>query len=325
MRTFGYLFLIASLFLCCDTVIQPSLPSSPRLVVFSILSTQSDTQFVRVYSSYQPPENNPSLNLQEHAVDDATVSVSDGFTTYSFRYASIPRPDTGRYKDNIGVYYAYPFRPEENKEYTLSISSPSFGQATSKTRVPGRGRVECITLNELYYPSPSPRPIYVQYQLSDLTQAQLVRFYIVYTTENPGDEGIEHYYEVPVFWRILDLNYELHGRIFPTPERRTARLTRRGQPVTMTLTFAHPTYPESQYEIFHYNFNVRFKRAVFYLVQFDENWYKYYAAVNLFQDPLAVRLDQPDFTNIRGGSGVFGSFRVDSSIVPLPEYIRPYR
>lgn len=301
----------------CDVSINPSGPIQPRLVVYSILTTFSDTQYVRVYSSM-------SLNSEETSVNDAIVTVTDGSNTYAFRYMPISGPNTSRHKNNIDIYYAYPFRPQENKEYTLTVATTTMGTATAKTRIPGKGSIECYTLAELY--GGSIQPVVARFTLDDLAKAYLVRMYIVYTADNPWEpeetRTKEKYFEVPSFWKVLDYNYELHLKIFPSPTR---RISPPGQKYYLAATFPYPTRQESVYHIVHHNFNARFKRAVFYLIQFDEPWYKYYATGNLFQDRLAVRLDSPDYSNIEGGFGLFGSLRVDSTVVPLPEYIQPYR
>jgi hypothetical protein len=325
-RTFSLLctiFLIAG----CNDSINPTAPFEPRLVVFSVLSAASDTQYVRVATSYDPPNGNPLLQTDDQSLKDAVVTISDGVTTYPFRFMTIDRTDTSRYTRPISVYSAYPFRPQANREYTLTVASASHGQVTATTRVPGSGYIDCFTIAELVQPS-SPsyftKPIVTQFSLHDLAKAQLVRFFIVYTTENPGDNGKEQYYEVPTLWRIINDNLDITFKLFPTPTRRTAPLNRRDQTYYLSISYPYPTYNESIYQIKRRNFNVRFKRAVFYLVQFDEQWYKYYATANLFQDRLAVRVDPPDYTNIQGGLGLFGSFRVDSVVVPLPELIDPY-
>lgn len=311
----------------CDDSIKPSAEFNPRLAVFSVLSAATDTQFVRVATSYNPPNDNPLLNTDDHGLDNAVVTISDGTNTYPFRFTTVDREDSSRYSGPIGVFSAYPFRPQANKEYTLTISSPTYGQVRAKTVVPGSGYIDCFTIAELAQPS-SPayftRPVIAQFSLHDLAKAQLVRFYVVYTTENPGDNGREHYYEVPTLWRIINDNLDITFKIFPKPTRRTAPLSRRDQTYYLSVSYPYPTYNESIYQIKRRNFNVRFKRAVFYLVQFDEQWYKYYATANLFQDKHAVRVDPPDYTNIQGGMGFFGSFRVDSVVVPLPELIDPY-
>jgi hypothetical protein len=57
--------------------------------------------------------------------------------------------------------------------------------------------------------------------------------------------------------------------------------------------------------------------ATFILTQVEPNLYRYYNIVNGFQDPYSVRMDQPDYTNIAGGAGVFGAMVEDSVSVSL--------
>jgi hypothetical protein len=67
----------------------------------------------------------------------------------------------------------------------------------------------------------------------------------------------------------------------------------------------------SQYESF------QIISATFILTQVETNLYKYYKIANGFQDPYSIREDQPDFTNIVGGVGVFGAMVEDSVVVDL--------
>jgi hypothetical protein len=57
------------------------------------------------------------------------------------------------------------------------------------------------------------------------------------------------------------------------------------------------------------------KQAKFYLIQVDEHAYDYYNVVNGFQDRFSIRSDQPDYSNIQNGLGVFGSFITDSLVI----------
>jgi hypothetical protein len=65
--------------------------------------------------------------------------------------------------------------------------------------------------------------------------------------------------------------------------------------------------------------DIKFSRAVFYLIQFDRPLWSYWNASNGFHDRYTIRVDDPDYTNITGGVGVFGSMRVDSLVWALPE------
>jgi hypothetical protein len=49
----------------------------------------------------------------------------------------------------------------------------------------------------------------------------------------------------------------------------------------------------------------RLLRILYVLTQIDEACYAYYSTVNGFPDEGTLRLDEPDFTNIEGGFGVF--------------------
>ncbi len=63
--------------------------------------------------------------------------------------------------------------------------------------------------------------------------------------------------------------------------------------------------------------SVTIKRAVFVLTQVEYNLYAYYNIVHGFLDPSSIRLDQPDFTNIVNGVGVFGAYTENTLVYDL--------
>ena len=65
-----------------------------------------------------------------------------------------------------------------------------------------------------------------------------------------------------------------------------------------------------------------FKRIVFRLMQMEENWNEYYNIVRLPQDLRTSRFDQPDFTNLSSGYGLFGACTVDSLVHEYPADFR---
>jgi hypothetical protein len=60
-----------------DTSFNPAAPFQPRMVVYCLLNTDCDTRYVRVYSTYNPPDNDPTRNPDEVPVNDALVSVAE--------------------------------------------------------------------------------------------------------------------------------------------------------------------------------------------------------------------------------------------------------
>jgi len=65
-------------------------------------------------------------------------------------------------------------------------------------------------------------------------------------------------------------------------------------------------------------FPTRWTNVVFILAQVDLHLYNYYNVANAFRDPYSTRIDQPDYTNIGGGVGVFESMVHDSAFFTFP-------
>ena len=69
----------------------------------------------------------------------------------------------------------------------------------------------------------------------------------------------------------------------------------------------------------HPNQKIIFERVVGRVLQCERGLYDYYNTVNGFRDPISVRLDEPDYSNLSGAKGVFGSYTLDSLVHFLPE------
>jgi hypothetical protein len=328
--TFPLLTTVLLLCSCADSV-NPVAPFRPRMIIYSILSSHTDTQYVRVLLTYNPVDNNPLNHSDEQSVTDARVIISEGNQTFVFRDTVIRRRNVSRYSNEIHAYYCYPMRLKANTTYTLYVFSPTYGSAITTSRVPAQGSVTFSTVNILENPDLFPyRDVQNHVSLDPGSGAFLSRLYVVFTAENPWERETERfrekYVEVPILRIAINRNLDQCAISYPTVLKNTIRPPRTGQaPPSLGIIFPFPSYPETIANIRRYNFNVRFKRAVLYLVQFDEPWYKYYANANIFHDKLSVRVDPPaDYTNVFGALGVFASMRVDSAVWQLPEFITPF-
>lgn len=315
----------------CDDSFSPSAPFEPKMVVYSILTTQSDTQYVRIYSSYNPPNNDPSQNAEEVGVTDAQVTISDGIKTFTFRDTVIQRPSQSRYTSPIHVYYAYPMHVDSNKTYVLNAVSPTYDRVTAKTTVPGAGSLSVLSKDVLDDPSiPGQtygKSVFLSYLRANPPKPFLIRFYLVYNSENgwipEPERSQERRYEVPLRRIVIDPRYLVCKIIYQEPYA-ALPLPRSFGRVQTPETYQFTNYNLSIAGIGFFNFNVQYKRAVFYLVQMDDSWYKYYQSSNISKNPYAVRVNMPTYTNIEGGVGLFSSMRVDSVVHQLPRYIFPF-
>lgn len=309
------------IFSSCNDSFSPSGPAVPKMVVYSVLTSNSDVQYVRVYRNYFPEGNNPLTNIVDHPVKDAVVTISDGATTHVFDGILVSRDDTSRYKEPIFTYVANGFRPKPGSVYTLNVASSTMGTVTATTRVPTSST---FTIDYFYFfenPYAYPRVIpQISFSLSSYTSAYRIKLFIEYEADtNAGREVLRR--EVPEVLKVVSCFFEVYDFIYP-------KITRRTNPANINLEFRGTQY----FTFFAYrrsvelvnerNLNPSFRQVVFYNIQFDENWYRYYSTARTFQDRFTARLDEPDFSSLTNGVGLFASMTVDSAQHKLPAVIR---
>ena len=291
----------------CENSFDPRGPYEKRLVVYSILSNRSDTQFVRVYTTYNPTGFNPDEVTSDSYIRKAVVTLTDDSTSYRLRDTTLFRVDKSRYTDDLGAYVANPCLVRLGKTYRLSVAS-SEGAIEAAVQVPGKGLL--IPNNPFIIAAPEKygnQDITVTIMISSLTRGYLVRLYLEYEVWT-GTQWIGKREEIPVSALSVSgtgIRYE-----YPKLTRRTTDVA---QPY-VNIHFPIGTYTtvfkriSEQYG----SDGFRIRRATYILTQVEANLYKYYNLVNGFQDQYSIRTDQPDYSNINGGLGVFGAMTEDS-------------
>lgn len=321
LGTIGLSILLAFATTGCDDSFNPKAPFQPRMALYSVLSADSDTQFVRIYASYDSPDNDPLKNPDERPVTDASVTITDGTTTYNLRDTVIQRPDKERYQSDIHAYYVYSFRPKRDRTYKLAVSSREFGATEATLTVPGRGEIQILNRSVVDNPWLSDDPsVNVQVDISPSTKGVRVIFIVEY--EVLGVHGWEvQRREVPVSMVIVDRLLLQYAISYPEVVGRLAQPGVRGLQLQSFGRFPYRRTLEMICQSSYYD--LRFKNAIIYLAQFDENLYRNYQTANGFKDRYSIRLDERDFANVKNGLGVFGCYTVDSLYFELRPGMRP--
>jgi hypothetical protein len=275
----------------CDETFNPNGPYQERMVVFAVLSTRSDTQYVRVHTTY-PVSNDPMSVSTETRVPDAQVMIIQGRNEFLFRDTTLKRNDTLRYTTDINAYVSYLLHLEPNLPYELSVTSPSLGKVTS--------RAVSLYKGNMYIENPPRRHEPDADMVAVVTpvapiRALIVRLYLDYDVLI-GNVWARQRIEVP-----RDVRPETGEFVYPKP-------IPHGQPGTDRITFGLSAYGAilAQLDNQFPNGALRLVQAVFVLTELDDAFYAYYSTVNGFPDSGTIRLDEPDYTNIQGGFGVFG-------------------
>jgi len=196
------------------------------------------------------------------------------------------------------------------------------GSANASVTTPGKGVVSPQTGIVLANPWSgfAEEAIPFRVKLAPEAKAFVVRFYLDFTALSLGVRELKRV-EVPINIKTVSRAYSIYEDIYPRPVRRTS--SQRDPNAWDSFYFRTCAYRMMIERIYQSEIDARFVQAVFKLIQIDEPLYNYYSVANAFQDPHSIRTDVPDFTNIKGGIGVFGSTSIDSTLWSLPERMYP--
>ncbi len=286
----------------CNEMFSPRGPYQQQWVVYSVLTTQSDTQFVRIYSNFNPPEDNPLVAATENPDTAAVVSISDGVQTVFFRDTLLVVANRAAPATPVHAFVSTMFRPLPAKSYTLTVTTSSQTSTSAHTSVPAAEILDVPERYKLYQPGQfADQSIEVVDRFAPQAKGYLCRFLIEYGIRS--DSTFRGQLEVPL--SIGTGNGGATVPVYQTLQR-------------VTYIFGGAAFPVANYVgvltqiLNQYGNDAVFRLAKFYCIQVDTNLYNYYNIANGFQDAYSTRTDQPDFTNIPNGLGVFGSFNVDS-------------
>jgi hypothetical protein len=297
----------------CDQSFNPKAPFQQDLVVFSVLSNDRDTQYVRVSTNYDVSGFDPSVHQTDGAVIGAQVSVNGPTGLYDFTDILLPRSDTSRYKTPIRAYTVSPFRPEHGKTYSLGVSSGTYGTATSTVTLPDEPLIGFgLGTYMLDHPDTGDpnNIIYLTALLTSRSKGYLTQLFVDYQVLN-GTEWQDKRIEVPMTVLLDTLN--IWEATYPEMRRLQINQT--------STAYAVKSYVKVLIRVLNQypNQKILFGRVVGRILQCEPALYDYYNTVNGFRDPISVRLDEPDYSNLSGAKGVFGSYTLDSLVHFLPE------
>jgi hypothetical protein len=312
----GCLAVLIAAWAGCDSAFAPKGDYKNDMVVFSILSANDSRQYVRLYSTYNPPDYDPGVVTEDAPITDAQVMIVDRSNpgrAYVLRDTTIRRLDSTRYSTPIHAYVTSELKPVSGSSYVLSISSPTRGTATGITVVPGPSNMivanPTVIKNPLSYPNDA---ILVMTTISHLTKGYILRFFLEYEYVLNGATVMD-WKEVP---NELYLLGERSAPSYPRLVRRTSTASQ-GDLNRELIYFGNQAYRwakvgiEDQFG----KQSLRFVRSIFILTQVEEHLYDYFNIVNRFQDEYSIRNDMPDYSNINGGTGIFGGRTIDTAYV----------
>ncbi|MCS7188337.1 MAG: DUF4249 domain-containing protein [Bacteroidia bacterium] len=314
MQRYKRWLLLSTLLGGCSTDVElVSRAARERIVVYGILRTDQEVQYIRIGKLFVTQEDAAAYAARTDLSVLAEVTLSDGQQIWRAIPETVEKiPSQPFYP--FHVVYRLPMRPTPRKTYTLYVHVPhdTLLNVFAQTTVPSppyiaKPETTILIGNQYAYPS------------IDLRKKYAIQFFPQLNSQLPSlaggyELGFSFYYGEVVgqdtFWHTLRIGPR---RIAPTSNVLLQTYTLQEKELLSTA-YANLNNPGAKYI---YDNNRLSKAWTLYLTALDTALYNY-LRVN---DPATTDFTtvKPEYTNIRGGLGVFGSaavayrhFRIDS-------------
>jgi hypothetical protein len=272
----------------CDNSFTPKEEYRERLVVFAVLSNTQKYQVVRLESTYDAEGTNPDKPVGRKDILSAEVVVSSSKRDYIFT-DTMMAVDGGAMKK---VWISREIVPAEGKGYTLKIKVPGYNAVSAATVVPSK--------SYLQFSPPNPQTgrygvIISAGAISTVAPPKgfLFRLWVMGTKVVNG-ETVEVWREAPA-----RVDSRTGDTTWTKPSRESAA----------EFSTEHITTIKNRLEQQELVSGIMVI-AIGYSM--DTYLYNYFQTVRGFDDPVSVRMDRPDITNVSNGIGVFGAVTADS-------------
>lgn len=319
----GAILPILMLLPSCSDDFNPVVDGARPYVVFALLNNAVDTQIVRVHATSQPENSSPGFP----PVPSTSVSISGPGGVFTFTEVTLTYPPGSSNQGPFQAFISDVFTSTRGGKYELNVST-SLGDANATIHIPSFPVIRTISQFVLQSPYSYSESggISFRAQLGPETLGLVGRLILHFDRRENG-VWLRESLEIPKQIRELNAEFELVGVTYTSLYRRTtaSQANPNGVPGEEYISIPIRSYTlvlRSLYHRFSAS-NLRMLKADFILTQADVPFFTYFSYANFFNDPYTIRVDQPDFSNMDGSLGFFGSLTSDTLTVQLPPDLSP--
>lgn len=308
MKNFIPIIVVLSLLiLSCEENFNPIGEVRDQYVLTLVLRGDTTHQAATLYKNYSVDGFDPYSNTTEPSVHGADIRVWQGDSVYVFNEKEIDRGDDSRYSGTKVIYENNKFIMNENSSnievevlFPLGKRMKAFSTTPQEIVIEQENSASAITgLNEFFRVvwSSGEGEIYYQPRL-------------IITYQKASDpEDITYEKEVPI-------SYNDDEPIFARPSK------------DLIYIQSNEVLSRAMEEIGNEGGgadNIFIDKGILKILVFDKVLTSYYISTNSELDGFSIKVDGTDFSNIEGGFGIFGSYRlVEYNMKVLREYIESF-
>jgi hypothetical protein len=299
----------------CDDSFEPKADFSEKYILNCIINGDSTTQYATISKSFDVAGYDPYTNQNDPFLKNMYLELIYKRKAYRMKDTLVPRLGDSRYPGPIPVYYLPNFTPNDGTEIKIRA-------------YPGQGKILSASTNALnpnnFYFSTSNRTIPTGNAYGSTLKFTWKEFYpdqnlnqeiffapelilVYYKVEN----GVEKRHQVEFPMYLLSQEGKDIG-VYPPIANRVNTVGFEQPAVDSIMRSISTGDPNKS--------NYIIDKAYFRLLIMDKYLATYYSAQQTFLDEFSVRINQPDFTNIDGGLGIFGTYITKKVTVELESY-----
>lgn len=294
-----FLFLISFVSLSCKENISPKGEFVEKYVLYSLINYDTTFQTAYLTRSYEVNGFDPMENKIDPAMEGAVIMLTvNDKDVYYFKEGVAMRTDTSRYQTPVKYYFIENYKPVSLDKIVISATLNNGIELKSTIQVPPISYIgfDVITV----YSPDGYKNLEISWHNSNPKSAKASNIYyaplfeIIYSKADKPNERIR--IKVPLYFIQQKLTWM---PIYPSViASETIHYLR--DSIIRILNSISEGDPQKENYIIHC--------CEFSLLIMDENLAILVAAENTFKEEFSMRLDVPDYSNIKNGLGVFGAF-----------------
>lgn len=289
MRYYNLLLLLAltSIFYSCEEDFTADAEFRERFAINCVLADDTTFQAATILRTYRE-SNSEDRNISPYIIKGAEVHIWHNDTVYTMR-DTVLRMEDGSDRD---FYVNYDLALTPGQPLELEALLPNGLLLFSETEVPPVNKMFFSSYHETIPSSRNDEFLYYEWNEPEnlIYDPELIVYYY-----NQGDTTVKTV-EIPLLY--TDVN-GVHTPVYPSPSGINSAKYQMEALIETLQALENGGNEKIEVSISH---------AVFTLTVYDHPLGTYYSSVAQFSDRFTVNLDEPDFSNIQGGYGIFGTY-----------------
>ncbi|MGK9477129.1 DUF4249 family protein [Melioribacter sp. OK-6-Me] len=311
---FFYLMLILFMLtiLSCNDAFNPYGDLKEKYVLNCIVRADTNYQVALLSKSYISENFDPYSNTEDKSIQNALVRLWSGNdNVVILKDTIVERAPDDKYKSPYRIYYAENFKPVAGQPLEIEAILPDGRVLSSSTTVPQQITFSGA-LSDTLIPPKKGDYIQVVWNSNQTKPVFVVRLGIYYFKHEGGTKK-RYIYVVPHSY------VEYEGKFVPDyPEPITqSRFSYDMTTIDKAMKLlSEGESDKSKFEIL---------SCILEVIALDENLSIYYNTTANADNAFSVKLDEKDYSNIKGGYGVFGAYNRNYYVLRFThDYIRSF-